>query len=304
MLSKSSTNERVLETVSYYGNVETLGWGSLKQTNQFQSDKFVTEYIVPTLNEYYTIDIFKGDIRQDDEIDPETKATYRYVKRSNPNNEVLSKLLNIAQAKYNGISEVSFKNAGGGKRIQKSFEYLWVYDGEVELINDLFHIDVVTSEPMPKPVTYKAIISSDGGGGGRILSADGTTIGTLSMSSITKNDLFSRFRNYLTDTNYRKPSDSVEYQTIIIQIERMDIGRIQGIYTFIVKYGQPYNITTIYSIDVHDTGAQISFYNTELRIGLYMDVQPQPIFLQGIADLAQEELIRFTDNLISTITKN
>jgi hypothetical protein len=92
-----------------------------------------------------------------------------------------------------------------------------------------FFADVITTQPMPSYVTHTANISISQTQGGNILSVDGSVIGQVAIRSITREDLYRRAHNYLTDTNHRATSQNAERQTVIFQQTDMGLGRIRGI---------------------------------------------------------------------------
>lgn len=129
---------------------------------------------------------------------------------------------------------------------------------------------VVSTLPMPAPVTHSADISLQGR---------------------TRADTYRRAHNYLTDTNHRQAAENIDFQAIEFQQADIDLGRIRGTYTFVVVSGRSYRISSTFTIDIHDARASISFAETN-----------PPIFLQSVAELAKQELERFTTALVSSIT--
>ena len=176
--------------------------------------------------------------------------------------------------------------------------------------------DVVTTEPMPSPVSHSEIIDVAGEGAiGTITASDGSVLGQISIAHVTRGDLYRRAHNWLTD----------EARNVTIQTADLGLGRISGRYFFTVTRGDIYLISSTFTIDVHDARAQIRFENTILQrpIGSVLPIRVgnavvqrdsilfegrrfvrdgEAIFLQSIADLAHAELVIFTNTLISRIT--
>jgi hypothetical protein len=148
-------------------------------------------------------------------------------------------------------------------------------------------------------ITHSANFSVDQTQGGNILSVDGRVIGSVSISSITRADLYRRAHNYLTDANHRTAGANVDFQTITFETTDMDLGRIRGKYAFLVVYGgQRYRVTSTFTIDIHDAQARIRFDDTVInrRDGTLAT------HIQSVVDSARVDIVRFTDNLISSIT--
>jgi hypothetical protein len=134
---------------------------------------------------------------------------------------------------------------------------------------------IITTEPMPQPVTHSE---------------------NFTMPGLTRNDIFRSARNWLDDNTQRRG--------ITIQSENFDRGRITGTVRCFARTDRTYIVTSNYTIDVYDARMEMRFTDTILqrtdpagqRVG-----NPEPIFLQSIADSAQAELVDFATSLRSFI---
>lgn len=149
---------------------------------------------------------------------------------------------------------------------------------------------IVATDPMPQPVTHSDTITVTPAGGGSIIGSDGSVIGHIAMTQVTRADLFRRAHNWITN----------EQRNAQIEFADLDLGRIIGYYSFTISGGQTYRITSNFIIDVHDAAAQIRFEDTILQRG--GTGTAEPIFLQSIANTTYTRLINFTDALISRMT--
>jgi len=134
---------------------------------------------------------------------------------------------------------------------------------------------VITTEPMPQPVTHSENFTKPG---------------------VTRNDIYRWTRNWIDDNTQRR--------RISVESESFDRGRIQGKVTCATRTDQTYIVTSNYTIDVYDAKVEMRFTDTLLqrtdpaqqRVG-----NPEPIFLQSIADAAKTELVDFSTTLRSYI---
>jgi hypothetical protein len=139
----------------------------------------------------------------------------------------------------------------------------------------LYVASVITTEPMPQPVTH----SED-----------------YTMPGLTRNDIYRRTRNWMDDNTQKRG--------ITIQSENFDRGRITGTVKCFARTDRTYIVTSTYTIDVYDAKVEMRFTDTILQrtdpdrqsVG-----SPEPIFLQSIADAAQAELVDFATSLRSYI---
>ena len=229
---------------------------------------------------------------------PESKGSERH-----RDEKVIDQMLAKAKSLY-PVDTVEIKNASANFN---SFTKRDIGGNVLEYTRVVYSAEVVTTEPMPEPVTHSANISISQNQGGSLLSVDGAVIGQVSLASISRADLYRRAHNYLTDTNHRMSNANAEFQTVQFIQTDIDLGRIRGIYTFQLELGQKYRITSTFTIDVHDSGSQIQFADTNLQrwsgVGNIKTIgRPEPVFLQSIANLAQAEIFRFTNDLVTSIT--
>jgi len=134
---------------------------------------------------------------------------------------------------------------------------------------------VITTEPMPPPVVHSE---------------------NFQMPGLTRNDIYRRARNWLDDNTQKRG--------ISIQSENFDRGRVTGTVTCVARSDKTYIVTSTYTIDVYDAKVEMRFTDTMLRrtdpaqqrVG-----NPEPIFLQSIADAAKAELVDFSTSLRSYI---
>lgn len=190
----------------------------------------------------------------------------------------IDQLLNIAKRRYPSEA-VIIKNARTGKHIPTNYREVYLTDlGRSAYTYDCFCYyvaDVVTTEPMPQPVTYSEVFT---------------------MPGATRNDIYRRARNWL--------EDNTQSRRIRINSEDFDLGRIRGTVTCATRTDQTYLVTSTYTIDVYDARAEIRFIDTVLQRtdpALQRVGNPEPIFLQSIADATLAELVDFSTTLRSTI---
>ena len=138
-----------------------------------------------------------------------------------------------------------------------------------------FVADIITTEPMPKPVAYSE---------------------TFTMKGSSRNDNYRRTQNWLDDNAAKK--------RISVDSRDFDGGRLKGTVTCAARTDQTYFITSAYTIDVYDAKIEVKFADAILqrttpsqqRVG-----PPEPIFLQSIADAALAELVDFATSLKSYV---
>ena len=134
---------------------------------------------------------------------------------------------------------------------------------------------VITTEPMPKPVTHTE---------------------TFTKLGSTRADIFRLARIWIRD--------NTSSRRITVESENIDVGELIGTVTCAARTDQTYIITSKFVIDVMDAGVDMRFEPAILqrtdpaqqRVG-----NPEPIFLQSIADAAQKELVDFATSLRSYI---
>jgi len=204
---------------------------------------------------------------------------------------ILDQLLNQAKSIYpNEAVPVNIRNAGTARhfstnrRTEEYNESVRNRDGSfstvirTRFVWDCFPVyraNVVTTEPMPQPVTHSE---------------------NFTMPGLTRNDIYRRARNWLEDNTQRRG--------ITIQSENFDRGRITGTVRCFARTDRTYIVTSNYTIDVYDARAEMRFTDTILQrtdpAGQFIG-NPERIFLQSIADAAKEELIDFATSLRSFI---
>jgi hypothetical protein len=127
----------------------------------------------------------------------------------------------------------------------------------------VYFADVITTQPMPQQVLHRLDISVPG---------------------VSRQDIYRRAHNWLTDN-----------MNIRIAEASMDLGRIRSSHTFRVTTDHTYTLIADFTIDVHDSRAEIIFSNTRLQTA--RPHTNHDIFLQSIADRAQAALIDFSNTL-------
>lgn len=135
--------------------------------------------------------------------------------------------------------------------------------------------DVITTEPMPPPVTHTVTFKKD---------------------KATRADIFRWVRIWIRD--------NTSSRRIKVESENIDLGEIIGTVTCAARTDQTYIITSKFVIDVMDAGVDMRFENAILqrtdpsqqRVGA-----PEQIFLKSIAEAAQKELVDFSTSLRSYI---
>ena len=201
-----------------------------------------------------------------------------------PHELILDQLLNEAKRRYPSET-VDIRNAsiGGRRHINPRPErYIENIDGKTynrtKTIYDhytYYIADVITTEPMPQPVTHSENFTKPGA---------------------TRADINRLALNWLEDNKSSR--------RIVIESQDFDRGRIKGTVTCIARSDNTYQVTSEYTIDVFDARVEIRFTDTVLRRTdpeLERVGNPEPIFLQSIADAALAELVDFSTTLRSYI---
>jgi len=229
-----------------------------------------------------------GNYTDQNTISPQRLGAPYQVREDSPerhrHEDILDKLLNLARRWYPS-EVVSIRNAsiGGYRYINPHQEkyYEVVGNQTYERTRTVWErytyyiADVITTEPMPDPVTH----SED-----------------FTMPGATRADIYRRARNWLEDNTQRR--------RIRIDSENFDRGRIQGTVTCATRADQTYIVTSTYTIDVYDARVEIRFTDAVVRRtdpALERVGDPEPIFLQSIADATLAELVDFSTTLRSTI---
>jgi hypothetical protein len=138
-----------------------------------------------------------------------------------------------------------------------------------------YTVDVVTTDPMPAPVTHSEDFTKPGA---------------------TRNDIYRWAINWI--------EDNLQNKRIKVQSEDIDRGRIRGTVTCAARADQTYIVTSSFTIDVYDAKVEIRFVDTVLQRTdpeLKEARPPEPIFLQSIADSAKAEMVDFSTTLRSVI---
>ena len=164
------------------------------------------------------------------------------------------------------------------RRTNSSGQYVYVEVTKVRTVWDcyLFYTaDVVTNEPMPETVTYSV---------------------DLDLAGVTRADMYRRADNYFDDRRFN------EANSLGIRITRtdFDVGRIRGEYYFSIPTMGSYRIVSAFTIDVHDSRAELRFTDTFMQRSI--GSSSEPIFLQSVATAASAELLNFSNSLRSYIS--
>jgi hypothetical protein len=139
----------------------------------------------------------------------------------------------------------------------------------------VYSASIITTQPMPQPVTH----SED-----------------FKMPGATRADINRRALNWLEDNTQRR--------RIKIESQDFDRGRIKGTVTCVARADNTYIVTSNYTIDVYDARVEMRFTDTMLQRtdpAQQRTGNPEPIFLQSIADAAKAELVDFATSLRSYI---
>jgi len=134
---------------------------------------------------------------------------------------------------------------------------------------------VITTEPMPQPVTHSE---------------------NFQKPRATRNDIYRLVRNWLDDNTQRRG--------IRIFSEDFDRGRITGTVRCFARTDRTYIVTSTYTIDVFDARVEMRFTDTILQrtdasgqnVG-----NPERIFLKSIAEAAKAEIVDFATSLRSYV---
>ena len=135
--------------------------------------------------------------------------------------------------------------------------------------------DVITTEPMPQPVTHSENFTKPGA---------------------TRADIYRWAINWLEDNTQRR--------RIRVESEDINRGRIRGTVTCATRTDQTYIVTSSFTIDVYDARVEIRFADTVLQRSdpeLQRRGNTEPIFLKSIADAALAEIVDFSTTLRSHI---
>jgi hypothetical protein len=202
---------------------------------------------------------------------------------------ILEQLLNEVKKQYPNET-VDMRNARTGghdptnRRSEEYQESVRYSDGSygtvtrIRSVWDCFPVyvaSIITTEPMPQPVTHSE---------------------NFTMPGLTRDDIYRRAQNWLEDNTQRRG----------IELDKADFnrGRITGTVRCFARTDRTYIVTSIYTIDVYDARTEMRFTDTILQrtdpTGQYVG-DPEPIFLQSIADAAKEELVDFATSLRSSI---
>ena len=202
---------------------------------------------------------------------------------------ILDQLLNEAKKQYPNET-VDIRSARTGRhnptnaRQQEYSESVRRSDGSYTTVTryrtvwDCFPVyvaSVITTEPMPQPVTHSE---------------------NFTKPNATREDMYRWAINWLEDNKTSRR----------ITVESQDIarGRIRGTVTCAARTDQTYIVTSMYTIDVYNARTEIKFEDTVIRRtdpALQRVGNPEPIFLQSIADAAKAELVDFSTTLRSYI---
>jgi hypothetical protein len=209
------------------------------------------------------------------------------VKERHRDERILDSLFNVAKEEYPN-DQVDIRNAS------KVYERLYFGRGGGDVCLLIYFADVVSTEPMPEPVTHSVELSVEG----------------------NKDDAYKRVDTWFDDRKYDENKTNVG-----VKIQRADPAtrRISGDYIFLITYGKnSYKITSAFNIDIwNDKPAVLSFKSSlmERNVGKIDDKNTQsaetniiskktdekkgsePIFLQSIANLVKAELVRFSEEL-------
>jgi len=139
-----------------------------------------------------------------------------------------------------------------------------------------YEASVITTEPMPAPVTHSENFTKPGA---------------------TRADINRLALNWLEDNK--------QSRRISIDSQDFDRGRIRGTVTVAARADQTYRITSAYTIDIFDARVEIRFDEPALQRATDTSLQnfgnPEQIFLQSIADAALAEIVDFSTTLRSYI---
>jgi len=195
---------------------------------------------------------------------------------------ILDQLLNEAKKQY--LNEtVNIRNAKTARHIPTNARLEDYYDPNsgyyyTRTVWDCFlyyTADVITTDPWPQPVTHTE---------------------NFTMPGLSRADIYRRAYNWLDDNITRRRIQSLD--------GNFDLGRIKGSVICYIRTDRSYRVMTNFTVDVYDARVEIRFDEAILqRTNADQQVigNPERIFLQSIADAAQEELIDFSTSLRSYI---
>jgi len=154
---------------------------------------------------------------------------------------VFDQLLSEATRHY-PTETISLRNARTGGHLptnarQEEYQHnvrgsdgRWRYETRMRAVWDCYHryfADIVTTEPMPQPVTHSENFTRPG----------------------TRNDIYRWARNWL--------DDNTQSRRIRVTSEDFDRGRISGTVVSAARADQTYLVTSTYTIDVYDARVEI-----------------------------------------------
>jgi len=202
---------------------------------------------------------------------------------------ILDRLLNEAKTRYPSEA-VDIRNAsiGGLRHInpreERYIENVRRSDGRwssVERTKTVYDhyvyytAVVITTEPMPGPVTHSENFTKTGS---------------------TRADMYRLAINWLEDNKTKR--------RIIVESQDIDRGRIKGRVTCAARADNTYIVTSEFTIDVYDARTEIRFSEAVVQRtdpALQRAGSTEPIFLQSIADAALAEIVDFSTTLRSYI---
>jgi len=194
---------------------------------------------------------------------------------------IFGHLLNEAKKQYSSVT-VDIRNAKTSSHIptnarqEEYVENVPNSAGQMQIVRrtrtmwdcfPYYTAEVITTEPMPRPVTHSENFTKPGS---------------------TRDDIYRRAINWLEENK--------QSRSITIPTQNMARGRLQGTVTVSAIADQTYLIVSTYTIDVYDARVEMRFENTKLQTG-------EEILLQSIANAAQAALIEFSTTLRSAILR-
>jgi hypothetical protein len=202
---------------------------------------------------------------------------------------IFDQLLNEVKKQYPNET-VDMRNARTGghdptnRRSEEYQESVRYSDGSygtvtrIRSVWDCFPVyvaSVITTEPMPQPVTHSE---------------------NFTMPGLTRADIYRRAIFWL--------KDNTQSRGIKIEDENIDLGRITGTVRCSARTDRTYIVTSTYTITVYDAITEMRFTDTILQrtdpTGQNVE-KPEQIFLQSIADAAKEEIVNFATSLRSSV---
>jgi|GEM_PF-2064670 len=211
--------------------------------------------------------------------------------QSHKDEAVFGQLLNEAKRQYPN-EKIDVKNAKTGGHIPTNARHE-VYtesvsrrdDGSLASVERMrpiwdcflyYSADVITTEPWPQPVAHSE---------------------TFQVPGATRADNYRNAYFWVQDNTTRRRLSGIE--------GNIDLGQIRGTVTTSARADQTYRIISDFTVRVFDARIEINFSEAVLR---RIDIDtgkitgdPEPIFLQSIADAAASELLDFSTALRSHI---